>query len=170
MSEAHDPPDLGTPQDPPELPRRIHLYKSQWIGLPILFVLPILAILDVFGERREVIAESRDPLWVSVDYPTRLRAGQRSDVLVRVVNRSADPVSALAVEWDPQFLAGFAAVERMPPHDHAPAEPFDLEPGGEQLQRIELEGNTLWRHRGLVSVAWHGREPIRIELRVFVLP
>jgi hypothetical protein len=170
MSEAHDPPDLGTPPDPPGLLRRIHLYRTQWIGLPILFALPFLAIVGVFGERRDVIERTHDSLWIAVDHPTRLRAGQRSDILVRVVNRGTDPVGMVDIVWDPQFLAAFAAVERIPAHDPAPPEEFDLDPGEERLQRIELEGDALWRRRGFLEIRGEGREPVRIELGVFVLP
>jgi hypothetical protein len=45
MAETHDPPDTQCPPPPPEVRRRVMLHGAQWIGIPLLMVVPVLALL-----------------------------------------------------------------------------------------------------------------------------
>lgn len=173
MEDIHDPENLPEPREAPELPRRVHLYKAQWIGIPALFLLPILAVFGVFGESREHAEAASAELRVSVDYPARLRMGQHSEVVVRIENVSGRGLDGVEVSFHPHYLAAFAELEFTPersgPHhvdlDH-------LGPGQQRLLRVRLTGERPWRNTGAVHVAADGSEPgtVSVGLATFVFP
>jgi hypothetical protein len=171
MTDAKDPQDLPEPPTLPEVPRRIRLYPGQWIGIPILFLVPVLALFNVFGESRQQVRDGSAELLVEVEYPDRLRSGQRSDIAVRVENHSARAIEGGGVSLDPGYFGRFADLIVMP----AALVPYRvelprLEPGQTSLVRVELAGGRAGRHEGEIAVASDGGEAIRVRLRTFVFP
>jgi hypothetical protein len=61
------------PPQPPEIEKNLAFYPEQWIGIPFLMLLPILALLGVFGEGYNEASASSDALAITVEYPTRNR-------------------------------------------------------------------------------------------------
>lgn len=170
MAAFHDPPDVTGPPDAPDIPRRVRLYPGQWIGIPILILIPLLAMLSVFGETRATAEASDGPVHVEVDYPTRLRTGQRSEIEVRVRNLSAAALTAVTLSFDPDYFARFADVSFMP----GPGAPYELEltglgPGETSVLRIELEGDRAWRSHGRISVH-HDGGAAHLPLSTFTFP
>lgn len=170
MAEAHDPPDLTGPPEAPEVPRRVRLYRGQWIGLPILILLPVLAILSVFGETRETGEAADRAVRLEVDYPSRLRKGQRTEIEVRVHNLSDHPIQAVTLTFDPLYFNRFTNVSFMP----EPTAPYEveltsLEPGQPAVLRIELEGDRPWRGRGRIRVG-HDGGTAHVGIRTFTFP
>jgi hypothetical protein len=163
MSEAHDPPGIDDPPEAPDLPRQIHLYRAQYIGLPILFLLPVPAVLGVFGEARDDARMAFGGVELAVDYPSRLRSGQRSEITVRVRNSAADPPGPLFMVWDTAYLHGFAALERLPGRQGVSPHAVALAPGEEWTIRLELEGGALWQHRGSVAALVGGARQARLS-------
>jgi hypothetical protein len=170
MSEIHDPPGTGDPPEAPELPRQIHLYRSQWLGLPVLFVLPVLALLGVFGEVRDEARVTSGGIELAIDYPTRLRSGQRSGVTVRVRNAAAETLDSVSLRWDTAYLHNFAGLELLPGRDGEPSEAVTLAAGEEWLVRLELEGGALWNHSGSVAALVRGSQAASVRIRTFVFP
>jgi hypothetical protein len=170
MAEAHDPPDLAEPPAPPEMPRRIRLHGGQWVGIPLLVLIPILAALNVFGETRRIATVQTSALDVQFDHPSRLRTGQRSEVEVRVWNTTDATLDSVTVIFDPEYFSRFAQVSFMPD----PATPYQvqlLEVGAGEVEvlRVELEGDRAWWSRGRAGVR-HGDTTTHVEMRTFVFP
>ena len=63
---------LPDPPDAPEMPRRISLHPGQWVFVPLMLAIPILALLGFFGGQHTTRAEL-GPLAVSVRHPAALR-------------------------------------------------------------------------------------------------
>jgi hypothetical protein len=168
---AHDPhlPDHTEPPGAPEVRRRVRLYPGQWIGIPILILIPLLAALGVFGERRETVEVTGAAIRLEVDYPTRLRNGQRSDIEVRVWNLSTEPLNA-AVLFDPAYFERFTRVS-FTPGQSAPNEVdlTGLEAGRAAVLRVELEGDKPWRSSGRVGIR-HAGDTTHLPIRTFTLP
>jgi hypothetical protein len=169
MAQNPDPPDLTEPPGAPAVRRRVRLYPGQWIGIPILILIPLLAALGVFGERRETVEFIGAAIRLEVDYPTRLRNGQRSDIEVRVRNLSAAPLDVV-VMFDPTYFGRFTRVS-FTPGQSAPSEVelTDLEAGRAAVLRVELEGDKPWRNRGRVGVR-HAGDTAHVPIRTFILP
>jgi hypothetical protein len=170
MSEAQDPPIDEEPQEAPELPRRVHLYGAQWIGLPLLFILPVLALLGVFGEAREEVRAAAGGLELTVDHPSRLRAGQPTELTVRLRNLADRRLDSVSVRWDTAYLHRFARLDLLPGQEGDPPGTVALEPGAEWTVRLELEGGALWSHRGSVAATVRESEVARVRVGTFVFP
>src|SRR5690606_827994 len=63
------PPDL----QPSTKPRHLALHRFQWIALPLMFLVPVLALLGLFGESTGQVHDERGALALYADYPTRYR-------------------------------------------------------------------------------------------------
>ncbi|CAN5653106.1 hypothetical protein BH23GEM6_BH23GEM6_11800 [soil metagenome] len=115
MAEASDPPKLSDPPPAPHLPRRVHLYRYQWFGLPLLALFPILALFGFFGDTTQrVEARSEKWYWWMSFYPDRQRIGQKRDTEVRIKNASSDHVDTVRVSFDPHYVDRFSTVSFVP--------------------------------------------------------
>jgi hypothetical protein len=171
MAEAHDPPDLHGLPPPPEVPRRVMLHGGQWVGIPLLMVVPVLALLGVFGESRRHAAAAGDGLRVEVEYPERYRTGRRSDIVVRVRNVSPAALKGVSVAFDPEYLSDAYNVLFNPPASapHEVALPM-LEPGAEEEVRVEFEAEHRWWRRGWIRVLQDGSAVAELRIGTLVLP
>jgi hypothetical protein len=171
MTEARDPPDLTDPPTGPHLPRRIHLYRYQWIGLPLLALLPILAIFRFFGDTSQRVDASSDAVRLEVVYPDRQRVGQKRQLEVRIENVSGNRLDTVTVSFDPSYVDRFNTVSFVPePRSAYQIELLGVEPREHRLIRIETEGAEPWRHQGEVSVASPGSDPAGVRVSTFVFP
>lgn len=186
MAERRDAPDRDAPPDdswsppppgnsgpppPPDTRRRIRLYPAQWVGVPILLLLPVLALAGVFGETRATSSLTHDGVHYDVEYPTRLRAGQHSVVQVRATLLGGAAGDTLEVELDAGWMQRFTRISVVP----EPETPWRMllplaEPGQSAEVRIELEGRRLWRAEGAVRVRRAGGQPRDVAIRTFVFP
>jgi hypothetical protein len=169
--EANDPPDLVDPPPAPELPRRVRLYRPQWIGLPLLMLVPVLAVLNVFGESRKEARAAGAVLELRVEYPTRVREGQRTDLRVHVRNVSDRMLDTVALVFDAAYLDRFESVAFTPgAQDGYRVEFLRVLPGEEGAARVEVEAADAWSHSGSVVARAGGAEVTRVQLRTFVFP
>jgi hypothetical protein len=170
MAEPHDPPDLSEPPRLPDLPRRVRLYPGQWVGIPLLMLLPVLAVFGVFGETRGSADATGDVIRVEVDYPRRLRAGKWSEVQVRIRNVSGAVLNDVAVTFDASYLDHFSRLTFTPPPTlpHA-VELSELHPGATATVRLEFEGDRPWWGRGRIGVA-HAGDTAAVFISTFTYP
>lgn len=171
MSESHDPPEPARPPGPPDLPRRVRLYPAQWVGIPLLVLIPVLAVFGVFDLKREHQQLELAGLRVDVEYPTRMRHGQHAEILVHVRNRSGEVVDSLTLAFDPEYLHHFQDVSFTPsPTQGYEVEVVGLEPGRMAVIRVVLQGFQPWRQRGRIEVQRPGADAAHLPIETFVLP
>jgi hypothetical protein len=133
-------------------------------------LLPVLALMGVFGERWDSAEASNDRLRVEVAYPTRTRTRISRPLTIEVVNISDQRLASVEVEIDPAYLEHFAGVVITP----APARPYvvvldDVAPGETRSVHVELEGDDHGRHRGWVTVR-DGSGTARVPIQTTVFP
>jgi hypothetical protein len=171
MDKPTNPTAEPGPPGPPDVERRVRLYRGQWIGLPILMLIPILAMTSALGGTRKTLVIDRPGLQAVVDYPTRLRAGQWSEVEVRLRNTSGAALDTVTVAFDPEYFKRFARVSFMPEPAAAPYR-VDLDglgPESTAVVRVEFEGDLAWRNRGRIGVH-HAGDSTYIQISTFILP
>jgi hypothetical protein len=170
MAEPHDPPDLSEPPRLPDLPRRVRLYPGQWIGIPLLMLLPVLAVFGVFGESRGSADAAGAMLRLEVDYPKRLRAGKWSEVQVRIQNMSGAVLDDVAVTFDASYLHHFSRLTFTPALTLPQTiELSDLHSGGTSIVRLEFEADRPWWGRGRIGVT-HGGDTTAVLISTFTFP
>jgi hypothetical protein len=163
--------DTPRPPPPPQIDRRVRLYRWQWVGLPLLLLVPVLALFGVFGNTRAAVANAGGPLAIDVEYPTRFRFSETQDMYVRVANRSAIPLDTVTVAFDTGYMSGFAAPTFRPDIARAyEVELTHLKPGETRLITVELKGKEYWSREGRIA-AWHtGPDTVSVAVSTLIFP
>jgi hypothetical protein len=163
--------EFPLPPGPPEIRREFRLHPWQWVGLPLLFLIPILAALGVFGESRETATTRTRDLSVEVNFPTRHRFGILTSIELEVTNTGQTPLAGVVIDLDPAYLSRFSEVAATPSFARPYAiELNELEPGRTGRVNVELKGEAYGLHRGELRI-WAGSgDTASYLLRTVVLP
>ncbi len=174
---APETPEAGPAELPPELDvpdheRRLRLRPHQWVGIPLLLLVPALAVLGFFGESWDEAEDAAGALALRVEYPSTYRYKQINTIRAVVANRSSAPLDTVIVAFDTAYMGRFSTISMIP----APREPFVLEltemaPGEEKLVWAEVQAERYGRHRGTIR-AWPAGAPdtARVVVSSHVLP
>lgn len=155
---------------PPEIPRRITFTRKQWIGLPLIMLVPILTVLGVFGEHRAEVRASGASLSLVVRYPDRFRYRQVQQLDISVRNASPRRIDTLRVSLDTGYISRFSSVRIVPaPHSAFVVDLTSVAAGETRLVTAELWGEQYGRHRGRV-IASAGSDSEIVDLNTFVFP
>jgi hypothetical protein len=162
-------PIVAAPRAPADTPR-VRLTRKQWIGLPVLALIPVLAVLGVFGDREKTIAVASPSLGITINYPERMRYRQSELLEISVVNRGQRALDTVLVSVDTSYLSRFIGVHGNPPPITDFSVPlFGVQPGESRLISIGLTGNRYWRHPATVS-ATTGTERTTVAFSTLVFP
>lgn len=165
MSEEQRPPD------PPEIDRRFRLYRYQWIGLPLMMLVPVLALFGVFGQSWDTAAGATAELEMELRYPSRFRYKQLNEMDVYVTNTSGRQLDRVTVAFDTAYINRFSTVTFVPPATGAyEVELTKVEPNERRLIRVELQGEEYWLHRGRIEAWPAGGDTLRLPVRTVVFP
>lgn len=162
-------PVVRAPRAPATSPR-VRLTKKQWIGLPLLTLVPILALFGVFGDRQQTMTVVSPSLGITITYPERMRYRQSELLEISVVNRGQRLLDTVLVSVDTSYLSRFIDVRSNPPATADFSVPmFAVHPGESRLLSVALTGNRYWRHRAIVSAAT-GSERTTVAFSTLVFP
>lgn len=149
--------------------RRVRIPAVQWVGVPLILLLPLLAVLGVFGTRRTVV-RARGAVEVRVAYPTGARYDFLTGMAVTVRNRSPLRLDTVRVAFDRAYITAFSQVSFIPAVDQAFVTSLtDVAPGESRLITVEMWGDRAGPHAGTV-VAAAGRDTVVAPLRTFTFP
>lgn len=164
--------DLPAELQIPDQPRHLKLHAAQWIGIPLIFLVPILALFGVFGESRDVVASRSAELGMTVEYPTRYRYKQIDRVQVLIENESNAALDTVVVAFDPAYISRFSTLMFIP----SASEPFDVElldvgPGEARRVWAEIQGEAYGRHSGTIEAYTPGgRDTARVFVSTIIFP
>jgi hypothetical protein len=162
-------PVLPAPRAPTHSPR-VRLTKKQMIGLPVLALIPILALLGVFGDRSKTLAVSSPSVGLTVDYPDRMRYRQSDVLRISIVNRADRVLDTVLVSLDTSYLSRFIGVHGVPAPSVQWVVPLTgVKPGDSRLVTVELTGDQYGAHPGMISAAT-GTERTTVTFSTFVFP
>jgi hypothetical protein len=169
FGERDGPRSIG-PLAPPQTRRRIAFTGKQRIGIPILTLIPLLALFGVFGERSTRIEARSASLAVSVQYPVRFRYRQTEPLEIAVRNLSPRVTDTILVSLDTAYLTRFADVRITPePTSAFMVQLIGVKPGEQRLVVAELQGERYGRHQGSLVISVPN-DSIRVTLRTLVFP
>lgn len=161
--------NLPDPPGPPEAPRRVRLYRYQWVGLGLIALLPILALAGAFGETWSTATGRSAALEVEVRYPTAYRYKQLNSLELRIRNTSAATLDTVTVSLDASLATAFSTVRATPAFVRAyETDLIDLRPDEVRLVVIELQAERYGRHEGVLRAA--GPDTVRIPLSITIFP
>lgn len=167
--------DIPQPPQPPDVEKRLYLKPLQWIGIPLMMLLPILAVVGVFGYSSDQQQAASDELLVNVEYVTRFRYKMIGQVTVKVENLTAAAMPTVTVSFDAGYIDPFSNVTFNPSLQEMTADAYivelsELAPGETQTVEVELQAEESLRHEGMIAVAAPGAEPVSVEVTTWVFP
>lgn len=161
---------LPDPPDPPDIRRSVALYRFQWIGLPFLLAIPLLALFGVFGEHRETVTAESGAVALSVRYPATFRYGMLNAIDVDIRNRGSIIIDTLTISLDTTYVTGFSTVTAVPPFTGSyEIDVMHLMAGESRRVRIELQAERYWSHSGRLTAASRV-DTVRVPLTTMVYP
>lgn len=165
-------PEIPEPLRMPDLPHRVRFHRYQWIGIPLMFLIPVLALFGVFGESEDQTTASGTTLEMHVEYPTRNRYKQITHIEVVVVNLSSQTLDTLVVEFDPAYISRFSSVNFIPTPEKSFVSEFpDVLPGESRLVWVELKGEQYGVHEGIIRAYAVGMsDTVEVAVRTRVYP
>jgi hypothetical protein len=162
---------LPLPPQPPDTQSRLRLSRAQRIGLPVMALVPLLALAGFFGERMEQRRDLRGPLLVSAQVPTRLRYRQRMTLELSVTNRGAAAVHDVRVHVDSSYVDRFSGVSFSPQASPDGSVRFGtLAPSESGRLAVTLEGEHVGVVRGAAIATDAAGDTARVALASAVFP
>lgn len=158
------------PPEPPQIGRRLVFHPLQAIGVPLIMLIPLLALLGVFGRATTEASERAANLEVKVEHPTRMRYKTTETVEIAVRNAGGGPLDSVNVVMDREYLEGFSNVSFTPTADEITDEGYvvelgAIEPGSTRIVSVEIRGDQYWLHEGGLTVG-----EVSIPLATWVFP
>jgi hypothetical protein len=163
------------PPQAPEIERRILLTRLQAIGLPILLLVPLLALAGVFGLSRGQRSAQGNGLSIDVEYPSRARVRASDSLAVTVRNELDQAVDGVAVRIDREYVDSFAQVDFAPSVSSLSEASYSVDlgrlpAGATRAVTVRLSPRDQWLRQGFVSVSGDGIEESTVEFATFVFP
>jgi hypothetical protein len=163
------------PPQPPEFTPKFKLYPYQYIGMPIILLIPILALLGVFGEKVAETEAASGDLQVRVEYPLRTHYRLQHEIEVAITNLSEQVLPALTIQFDTNLMRAFTDITFAEEPERITGDGYevrieDVAPGETRLVSVDVRAERYWAHDGAISVSGEGVDPVSIPLSVFVFP
>lgn len=159
-------------------PRVLRLGALEWIGIPLLALLPVLALLGVLGPSNAQLSApvAAANLQLELSYPARLRHKADGEMWVLVRNTGATEHRGLTLGLDQAYLDHFGRVQSLPGaqslSDSALRIPLPALAAGESARvRLMLEADDWGQLPGWVELGSEGGAALaRLDFHTLVLP
>ncbi|MGH7446937.1 MAG: hypothetical protein ACRELT_05225 [Longimicrobiales bacterium] len=146
------------------------LYRFQWAALPLLLMIPLLAVFGVFGERWITADAQSGALELTVRYPSAFRYKLLDAIDITVRNRGTATIDTLTLALDTAYASRFSAVAAVPPFTGSfEVQIVDLAAGESRRARIEIQAERYWSHSGQLVAATRS-DTARVLLTTMVYP
>lgn len=160
---------------PPQITRGLSFEKYQLIGVPLLVLLPALALWGVFGVSWATTKAAAEGLDAEVTYPERIRYRMHRELEVTVRNTGGKPLPVVVVSFDRSYISAFSQVQFTPSARNITDEGYevqlnDIPPGGERRVSASLQADDYGRHGGWVTVEARGGGRSRLPVTTIVFP
>lgn len=169
--------DFGVPEAP-DIEKEWRFKWVQKLGVPLLFLIPILALFGVLGPNEEAVTVRGESLSLDVSYPTRFRYKTIAPMSIRVTNISSQTAPTVTVKLDREYLGAFSNLSFQPSVDEVSDEAYyvflnNLAAGETRRVELEMQAEAYWVQRGMTEAAVGGAEAppdAAVTLETFVLP
>lgn len=165
------------PTNPP-YPREVRLGALEWIGIPLLALLPLLALTGALGPSSARLATPLPEAGLRLDltYPTRLRLKADGEMQLLVHNTGSTTQAGLTLSLDQRYLQAFGRVQSLPAPQQLSATALRIAlpalPAGESaLVRLMFEADSWGRQPGWLALDKEdGTSLARLDFHTLVLP
>lgn len=173
MSKKKEEP--SRPPQPPPVDRKLQFYLLQAVGIPLMMLIPILALLGVFGEMVHEVTTSNSELEMHVKFPTRFRYKMIDSVTVSLRNNSNQAFKTVHVSFDRAYIESFSTVTFTPSVKHVTGTTYvveltDLQPGETRLILVSIQAEIYGNHQGTINVNPDSDNGLQASINTFTFP
>ncbi|MDR7152244.1 hypothetical protein J2W49_004220 [Hydrogenophaga palleronii] len=168
------------PDGPPVFRRAVRVGWLEAIGVPVLALLPVLALFDQLGPStaRATATSETGPgrVELSVEHPRTVRHRGQTELVVGVHNAGTQVLEGLRIGIDETYLGRFARVDMLPSAQsdasgHVEVALPPLRAGERTTVRMRLEAGSWGGFGGTVQVADAERIVlVGLDISTWVLP
>jgi hypothetical protein len=169
------------PPQPPEFDRKLHFYPFQLIGIPILLLIPLLALFGVFGETSTSVEQSENGITLNIQYSNRVHFQGLDGTEIHVQNTRSQPIPLLTVSIEKAFLDNYSDISFIPDVDEITDEAYfirleDVQPGETRVVTYDSKGKLVGSHQGTITAAASDGDDTPVSastaviLEVFIFP
>lgn len=164
------------PPSPPQVPAHVSIGRVQAIGVPLLALLPAVALTGLLGEREEHAGSvSAGGVSLQVDYPAVLRFRTLHELRITVANQGDTPMPMTTLQIDHSYLRAFTRLQTTPKVDvvtpqHHEVTLGPLAPGEARRVVATLEADNYGRHAGRVRLTAQPGSDVAVDVSTLVLP
>lgn len=124
------------------------------IGLPLLTLLPILALFGLFDKDIRYNSVSAASIRSQIEYPANLKFKDYGQVRIKVTNTGSLMLDTVSVSIDTTYLSRFLNVSITPnPSDAYEIDLTNVRPGEKREVIVEYEGKEYGEQSGTVTLA-----------------
>ncbi|HSL43670.1 MAG TPA: hypothetical protein VK897_09580 [Anaerolineales bacterium] len=163
------------PPQPPSIEPKIRFYPHQLIGIPLMMLIPILALFGVFGQTVSSVDASNPQLQMHVEYPTRFRYKLIDSITVSLFNASNQVIPTVNVHFDRPYIERFSTVTFSPSiktitENAYIVEVTDLQPHETRAISVTVQAEKYGKHGGTIWAAPEGSEGLRVQVDTITFP
>ena len=155
----------------PQLRPHLRMWKYQWIGIPLILIMPILAIMGVFGREIKNLNITGGGITAQIEYPSKIRYGQEEFIRVELTNDSSKTMRDVSVSFDKNYIQKFDGSEFKPQADiNYFVKAGDISPGNKKILEVKLKAGERGSNSGKIIISSRNKEIISEELNTFIFP
>lgn len=163
------------PPKPPEITRKPQFHRIQLIGLPLILLIPVLALFGTFGETADSVSTASTQIEVRVEYPTRFRYKLIHPITVSLHNASEQSFGTVQVGFEREYVESFSVVTFTPTIRHITdtfyyVEINDLGPGETRIVIATVQADQFGNHSGKITVTPDNAEELEMSISTFSFP
>lgn len=163
--------EVPRPPRAPEIERSFRLHAWQWVAIPLIMLVPALALLGVFGESWDTTGAATADLEVELRFPSRFRYKQLNEMHAFVRNVSGRRLDTVTVSFDTTYISRFSTVIFTPSAVRAyEVELTGVSPGEQRLISVELQGEKYGRHTGAIAAWGTTTDTVSASVSTFIFP
>lgn len=163
------------PERAPDIERRVAFRPTQAIGLPLILILPVLALFKVFDTTPARIVGEADGLRLELKYLERLRYRSFDPMEVTLVNETGGTLAKVKVTVDRNYVDRFFQPQFLPDvaeqdENGYVVEIDDFKSGDRRTVSLYLEADEVGRKDGRVIAEAEEGPRVEASFSTFVFP
>jgi hypothetical protein len=162
------------PAQPRAFEPRLKFYPYQLIGIPILFLIPILALFGVFGETSTVAQSEANGIDLEVHYTNRVLFQGLDGTEIQVRNATDAVIPILTITVEKAFLENYSDISFAPNVDKINDEAYffellDVQPNETRIVTYDSRGKIAGSHSGTVTASYEAGDA-SVTVETFIIP
>jgi hypothetical protein len=163
------------PPAPPQFKPKFQIYGYQYIAIPILILVPLLAVFGVFGTTYASVESAGERARLRVDYPERVFTGESNEMAIHIRHVGTGDMTGIELWIDQSYLEQFTDVRFTPDittltDEYAIIALENLAQSETRLVTIELAGHAVGSHEAEIRLRADGTEEATVRFSTLVFP